>query len=61
MKEVQRLISYIEQTAIDSEQMPIQPQEVGSVTHQVIQRLIWDAACLDQIVQEILDNQRFQI
>jgi hypothetical protein len=61
LQEVQRLMSYIEQNAVDSERMPIQPEEVVSVTNQVIQRLVWGADCLDQVVQEVLDNQRFQV
>lgn len=38
--EVEQLLNYIEQTAIDSESTPISPDEVEIVTHLVIQRLV---------------------
>jgi hypothetical protein len=57
--EVEQLLNYIEQTAIDSESTPIAPDEVEIVTHLVIQRLVLQHPCLDQTIQETLDDLRF--
>ncbi|GAP99756.1 hypothetical protein [Leptolyngbya sp. NIES-2104] len=57
--EVEQLLNYIEQTAIDSESTPIAPDEVEIVTNLIIQRLVLQHPCLDQTIQEILDDLRF--
>ncbi|MCU0550563.1 MAG: hypothetical protein MUC48_14535 [Leptolyngbya sp. Prado105] len=56
---MEELLVYIEQTAIDSESTPIAPDEVAIVADLIIQRLVLRHPCLDQTVQEILDDLRF--
>lgn len=57
--EIHRLLIYIEQNTSDSERSPIQPDEIPFVVNCLIQRLIWQHSCLDQVLQEILDDLRF--
>lgn len=57
--EINRLLTYIGQNTIDSERSPIQPDEIPAVVNCLIQRLIWQQPCLDQVLQEILDDLRF--
>ncbi|NJR71457.1 MAG: hypothetical protein HC771_24710 [Synechococcales cyanobacterium CRU_2_2] len=60
LTEVNRLLMYIQNRAIDSEGNLIRADEVPVVTNLVIQKLIWHYPYLDQIIQELLDNLRFQ-
>jgi hypothetical protein len=60
LAEVNRLLMYIQNRAIDSEGSPVRVDEVPIVTNLVIQQLIWRYPYLDQILQELLDNLRFQ-
>lgn len=57
--EINRLLTYIGQNTIDSERSPIQQDEIPAVVNCLIQRLIWQQPCLDQVLQEILDDLRF--
>ncbi len=59
--EIDRLLTYVVQNTIDSEQLPIQPDEVPAVMNCLIQRLIWQHAHLDQVLQEMLDDLRFSV
>lgn len=56
---MEQLLIYIQETAIDSERTPIAPDEVAIVANLIIQRLVLQHPCLDQTVQEILDDLRF--
>jgi hypothetical protein len=60
LTEVNRLLMYIQNLAIDSEGSPILADEVPIVTNLLIQQLVWRYPYLDQIIQELLDNLRFQ-
>jgi len=60
LTEVNRLLMYIQNRAIDSEGSHILADEVPIVTNLVIQQLVWRYPYLDQIIQELLDNLRFQ-
>ena len=60
LTEVDRLLMYIQNRAIDSEGSRVLADEVPIVTNLVIQQLVWRYPCLDQIIQELLDNLRFQ-
>jgi hypothetical protein len=60
LTEVNRLLMYIQNRAIDSEGSPILADEVPIVANLVIQQLVWRYPYLDQIIQELLDNLRFQ-
>ena len=60
LTEVNRLLMYIQNCAIDSEGSHILADEVPIVTNLVIQQLVWRYPHLDQIIQELLDNLRFQ-
>jgi hypothetical protein len=60
LTEVNRLLMYIQNRAIDSEGSHIRADEVPIVTNLVIQQSVWRYPYLDQIIQELLDNLRFQ-
>ena len=59
--EMDRLVTYIAQNTIDSEQSLIQPDEIPAVVDCLIQRLIWQHSHVDQVLQEILDDLRFKV
>ncbi len=59
--EMDRLVTYIAQNTIDSEQSLIKPDEVPAVVNCLIQRLIWQHTHLDQVLQESLDDLRFSV
>lgn len=59
LSEVNRLLHYIEQTAIDSENTPIHATEIQIVADLVIERIVWRHSNLQQIIQEALDDLRF--
>lgn len=61
LKEVSRLIAYIGQHTVDSEQTPICSDEIPTIVNQLIQQLIWKYPYLDQVLQELLDELRFRI
>ncbi len=60
LTEVNRLLNHIESTAIDSEQTPVTPGEIPVVADAVVKRLVLGNSCLDQLVQEELDELRFR-
>jgi len=59
LSEVTRLLTHIEQTAIDSENAPIHTDEVLSTANLVVERLVWGNQNLQQVIQEALDDLRF--
>jgi hypothetical protein len=59
--EVSRLISYVSQHTVDSEQTPIRPDEIPTIVNQLIERLIWEYPCLNEVLQELLDELHFSI
>jgi hypothetical protein len=61
LKEVKRLLTYIQQTGIDSENTPIHLSEVPIVADLMIQTLVLQHPHLDQIIQETLDALRFEL
>ncbi|MCU0552889.1 MAG: hypothetical protein MUC48_26460 [Leptolyngbya sp. Prado105] len=58
---IEQLQNHIQQSAMDSENTPILSDEVSTVANLVIQRLVLHHSQLDQIIQEILDNLRFNV
>jgi hypothetical protein len=60
LAEVDRLLKHIQVTALDSEQTPIAAAEVPTIANAVVKRLVWGNPCLDQVVQEELDELRFR-
>jgi hypothetical protein len=56
---IKQLLTHIQQSAIDSENTPIVSAEVPSVVNLIVQRLVLQHPHLDQIIQEILDDLRF--
>ena len=58
---VEQLLTYIQQTAIDSENTPIAASEVPIVAHCVVQRLVLQHPHLAQVIQEVLDDFRFNL
>jgi len=59
LSDVNRLFTYVGQHAIDSEQMPIRPDEVPTIINQLIQQLVGGYPYLDQVLQELLNELRF--
>jgi hypothetical protein len=57
--EINQLLTYIERRTSDSERSLIQADEIPVVVNRLFQRLIWQYPCLDQFLQEILDDLRF--
>ena len=60
LSEAHRLFQHIQQTAIDSENRPIKPDEVATVSDRVIHALVWQHPHLNQVIQESLDDLRFK-
>lgn len=60
LSEVERLLTYIRESVVDSENMPITPQEVPMVVNSLIRQRIWDDPYLKQRLQEALDDLRFR-
>jgi hypothetical protein len=60
LSEVERLLTYIRESVVDSENSPITPQEVPVVANHLIRQRIWDDPCLKQRLQEALDDLRFR-
>ncbi|NET33341.1 MAG: hypothetical protein F6K19_15195 [Cyanothece sp. SIO1E1] len=60
LTEVNRLLTHIQASVIDSEQTPIRPEEVPVIANLLIEQLIWQYPYLDQVLQELLDNLHFQ-
>ena len=60
LAEVNRLILYIQQNAIDSEQQPVRTEEVPIVAGLLLQRLVWRSPNLEQVLQEVMDDLRFR-
>lgn len=61
LSELNRLVAYIGQHSVDSEQVPITPEEIPIVTNQLLRQLIWNYPCLDELLQELLDELRFRV
>ena len=61
LAEVDRLLTYIRESAVDSESRPITPPEVLSVANHLIRQRIWDDPGLKQWLQEVLDELRFRV
>jgi hypothetical protein len=59
--EMDRLLQYIADRTVDSEQMPIQTEEIFTVVNQLMQRLVWSYPYLDEALQELLDELRFRV
>ena len=57
--EVTRLLTHIQQCAIDSEGTSIRSDEVFVVANLLIQRLVWQHPNFDQMIQEALDDLHF--
>jgi hypothetical protein len=60
LAEVNRLILYIQQNAIDSEHQRVRREEVPIVAGLLLQRLVWHSPNLEQVLQEVLDDLRFR-
>jgi hypothetical protein len=61
LTEVDRLLTYIRESATDSENTPITPPEISVVANHLIRQRIWDDPGLEQRLQEILDELRFRV
>lgn len=61
LREAQRLLTYLQKQAVDSQNIPITSEELTTLANSLITRLIIQAPLLDEIIQEELDNLRYQI
>jgi hypothetical protein len=61
LSEIDRFLTYIRESVVDSENSPITPQEVQTVANHLIRQRIWDDPCLKQRLQEALDELRFRV
>jgi hypothetical protein len=60
LSEIDRFLTFIRESVVDSENSPITLQEVQAVANHLIQQRIWDDPCLKQRLQEALDDLRFR-
>lgn len=54
-----RLVAYIGQHTVDSEQQPIHSEEIPTVVDHLIQQLVLKYPHLDEVLQETLDDLRY--
>jgi hypothetical protein len=59
--EIQRLLTYLQRQAVDSHNILITPEEITTLASCLIERLVFQSPLLDEIIQEELDNLRYQI
>lgn len=61
LAEVQRLLTYLQEQAVDSHNIAITPEESTKLAGYLLERLVFKSPLLDEIIQEELDNLRYQI
>jgi hypothetical protein len=61
LAEVQRLLTYLQEQAVDSHNIAITPEEATTLASCLLERLVFKFPLLDEIIQEELDNLRYQI
>jgi len=59
--EVQRLLIYLKEQAVDSHNIAITSEETTTLAGCLLERLVFKSLLLDEIIQEELDNLRYQI
>ncbi len=61
LTEVDRLLTYIRESVVDSENKPITRREVMAVANHLIRQQIWDDPGLKHRLREILDDLRCRV
>lgn len=59
--EVQRLLNYLQEQAVDSQKIPVTSEELPTLAICLIHRMILQHSLLNEIIQEQLDNLRYKI
>jgi len=59
--EVQRLLNYLQEQAVDSQKIPITSEELPTLAICLIHRMILQHPLLNEVIQEELDNLRYKI
>jgi hypothetical protein len=59
--EVQRLLNYLQEQAVDSQKIPVTSEELPTLVICLIHRLILQNPLLSEVIQEELDNLRYRI
>ncbi|MDX2243306.1 MAG: hypothetical protein NW224_21715 [Leptolyngbyaceae cyanobacterium bins.302] len=59
--EVQRLLNYLREQAVDSQKIPVTSEELPTLAMCLIHRLILQNPLLSEVIQEELDNLRYKI
>lgn len=59
--EVQRLLNYLQEQAVDSRKIPVTSEELPTLTICLIHRMILQHPLLNEVIQEELDNLRYKI
>lgn len=59
--EVQRLLNYLQEQAVDSQKIPITSEELPTLAICLIHRMILQHPMLNEVIQEELDNLRYKI
>lgn len=59
--EVQRLLKYLQEQAVDSQKIPVTSEELPTLAMCLIHRLILQNPLLSEVIQEELDNLRYKI
>lgn len=60
LAEIQRLFAYLQKQAVDSHNISITAEEVTPLANCLIKHLVFQSPLLDEIIQEELDNLRYQ-
>ena len=59
--EVQRLLNYLQEQAVDSQKIPVTSEELPTLAICLIHRMILQHPLLNEVIQEELDNLRYKI
>ncbi|MDX2241849.1 MAG: hypothetical protein NW224_14280 [Leptolyngbyaceae cyanobacterium bins.302] len=59
--EFQRLLNYLQEQAVDSQEIPVTSVELPTLAICLIHRMILQHPLLNEIIQEELDNLRYKI
>lgn len=59
--EVQRLLNYLQEQAVDSQKIPVTSEELPILAIFLIHRLVLQNPLLGEVIQEELDNLRYKI
>jgi hypothetical protein len=61
LAEVRRLLSYLREQAVDSQNIPVTSEELPPLANCLISRLVVQNPLLNEVIQEELDNLRYKL